>query len=346
METLDKSLWDNELWCISSFNFEDAVRKGRNFSPNLRIADCTLRDGEQQPGVVFHKTEKVRIAELLDELGIHEIECGMPAVSKDDADAIREINKKGLKAKTTALARAVKEDIDVVSDVGCWGIVLSLPVGYLQIKHKLKWSEGKVIEIALSMTEYAQNKGLYVIISPYDTTRVDSGFLNRYLCAISQNQSADRIRLVDTTGAIMPRAIAFLVELMRRTIGDLPMEVHCHNDFGLATATALAAAESGVEVLSTTMNGIGERAGNTATEEVAVALRVLYGVDLGIDLALIYDTSREIQKLSGIRLQPHKALVGDNAFSHESGLIVQGVLENTFVGECISPRLVGQRRRT
>lgn len=342
METLKNNLWDNDLWCISPLNFMDEVRAGLNIKPNLRIADCTLRDGEQQPGVVFQKEDKIRIAELLDAIGIHEIEAGMPAVSRDDAEAIQQINRRGLKAKITALARATKEDIDIVADLGCWGVILSLPVGYLQLKHKLKWSKEKVIETALMMAEYARQKGLYVIMSPYDTTRTDLDFLENYLAAIMESASADRIRLVDTTGAIMPGAIGFLVNFMRKTIADLPIEVHCHNDFGLATATTLAAAEAGVDVLSTTINGLGERAGNTATEEVAVALRVLYGLDLKLDLAILYMVSQEVQKMSRVRLQPHKALVGKNAFSHESGLIVQGVLENHFAGECISPALVGR----
>jgi isopropylmalate/homocitrate/citramalate synthase len=342
MTTSKSHLWDNDLWCISSLNFTNDVRAGLNINPNLRIADCTLRDGEQQPGVIFQKEDKIRIAELLDAIGIHEIEAGMPAVSKDDAEAIREINRRGLKSKITALARATKEDIDIVADLGCWGVILSLPVGYLQLKHKLKWSEEKVIDTALIMAKYAREKGLYVIMSPYDTTRADLNFFKNYLAAITENSIVDRIRLVDTTGAIMPRAIGVLVNFMRKTIGKLPIEVHCHNDFGLATATTLAAAEAGVDVLSTTINGLGERAGNTATEEVAVALRVLYGLDLEMDLTILYKVSQEIQKISRVRLQPHKALVGKNAFSHESGLIVQGVLENHFAGESISPELVGR----
>jgi isopropylmalate/homocitrate/citramalate synthase len=321
------------------------VRAGFHIKPNLILADCTLRDGEQQPGVVFRKEEKIRIAELLDTLGVHEIEAGMPAVSKEDADAIQQISGKGLKAKITALARAVKEDIDIVADLGCWGVILSLPAGFLQLKHKLRWSENRVIETALAMTEYAHEKNLHVTISPYDTTRADLDFLDRYLRAIVAGGNVNRVRLVDTTGAIMPRAIGFLVDRMRRSVGDLPIEVHCHNDFGLATATTLAAVEAGVDVVSTTMNGLGERAGNTATEEVVVALRVLYGIDLGIALDKIGQISREVERISGVKLQPHKSLVGKNAFSHESGLVIGGILNNPFTGESLAPELVGRSRR-
>lgn len=342
---MEKSLWFNNQWCVSPLNFIEETRAGLRLKPNLRIADCTLRDGEQQPGVVFRKEDKIRIAELLNELGIHEIEAGMPAVSLEDAEAIRQINLKGSKAKITALARATTEDIDVVADVGCWGVILSLPVGFLQLEYKLKWPEEKVIETAIAMADYAKKKGLYVTMSPYDTTRVDLNFLDRYLKSVVAAGNVDRFRLVDTTGAVMPRAIGFLVDRMRQKIGDLPIEVHCHNDFGLATATALAAAEAGVDVLSTTMNGLGERAGNTATEEVVVALRVLYGLDLGIALNRIEKVSKEVQRISGVKLQPHKSIVGKNAFSHESGLIVAGVLNNPFTGESLSPSLVGRSRK-
>lgn len=343
---MEKSLWFTDQWCVSPLNFTDETRAGLGrLKPNLRIADCTLRDGEQQPGVVFQREDKIKIADLLNELGVHEIEAGMPAVSKEDAEAIRQINRKSLKAKITAVARATKEDIDIVSDVGCWGVVISLPVGYLQVKYKLKWSEEKVIETALEMAEYGRKRGLYVIMSPYDTTRADYNFLDRYLKALVGSGNMDRVRLVDTTGAILPRAIRSLVDRMRESVGDMPIEVHCHNDFGMATATTLAAAEAGVDVLSTTMNGLGERAGNTATEEVAVALRVLYGLDIGVALEQIDRISHEVQRLSKVKLQPHKPIVGKNAFSHESGMVVGGVLANPFAGESFSPELVGRKRR-
>lgn len=342
---MEKSLWFTDKWCVSPFNFEERIRADLRLKSNIQIADCTLREGEQQPGVVFRREDKIRIAELLDELKIHEIETGMPAVSSEDAEAIRQINRKGLKAKSTALARATKEDIDIIADIGCWGVIISLPVGFLQLKYKLKWSEDKVIETALLMAEYAKKKGLHVTMSPYDTTRVDLNFLDRYLKTVVADGNIDRVRLVDTTGAILPRAIGFLVDRMRRTIGDLPIEVHCHNDFGLATASMLASAEAGADVLSTSMHGLGERAGNTATEEVVVALRVLYGLDLGIALDQIYKVSEEIVNISGVKLQPHKSVIGMNAFSHESGLVVGGVLNYPFTGESFSPELIGRSRK-
>jgi len=180
---------------------------------------------------------------------------------------------------------------------------------------------------------------------PYDTTRTDLDVLERYLGAVVASGNGNRIRLVDTTGGILPRAIGFLIDRMRKKIGNLPIEVHCHNDFGLATATTLAAAEAGPDFLSTTMDGLGERAGNTPTEEIVVALRVLYGLDIGILLNRIEGVSLEIERMSKVRLQPQKSIVGRNAFSHESGLVAGRVLSNPFTGESVSPTLVGRIRK-
>ena len=157
--------------------------------------------------------------------------------------------------------------------------------------------------------------------------------------------SVDRIRMVDTVGSAIPLATKFLIGEMKKIIPDIPIEAHFHNDFGLATANTLAAAECGVEVLSTTMNGLGERSGNTPTEEVAVALKVLYDIDLGINLEKLYSTARFIEKISGIKLQPHKAVVGRNSFAHESGMVVAGILKMPFTGEAYSPEMVGQKRK-
>lgn len=337
--------WSTDYCEISPHNFDDKVVAVQRFRSNLKIADCTLRDGEQQPGVVFTPQDKIRIATKLNEMGVHEIEAGMPAVSKDDELAVREIVKLGLGATITALARARKADIDVVADCGASGVVLSLPSGFLQLEHKLHWSEDRVIEKALEMCAYAKSLGLYVSLSPYDTTRARGEFLDRYLTTVLAAGNVDRIRVVDTVGCIGPRAMYQFILHIRKLVGEVSIEVHCHNDFGLATATTLFAAEAGADVLSTTVNGLGERAGNTATEEVVLALKILYGQDLGIDLTQLQELSALVQGLSGIGLQPNKAVVGANTFSHESGLIVDGILEAPFVGESYAPELVGKRRQ-
>ena len=182
-------------WYVSEINFLNAVVKQYAFASNITIADCTLRDGEQQAGIAFTKKDKIAIAKQLDKLGIHDIEAGMPSVSQEDEDAIKAIVSLGLKAKISALARGVKEDIDLVAGIGAWGVRLSLPIGDLQRKYKLKWSDQKYIDTCLSTTEYAKKKGLHVTFSPFDTTRVKLDFLDVVLNKIRESGFVDKVRL-------------------------------------------------------------------------------------------------------------------------------------------------------
>jgi len=334
--------WISDNWYVSEYNFNKEVRERINLPKEVVIADCTLRDGEQQAGIVFNRDDKVKIARMLDQIGIPQIEAGMPAASEEDEEAVKAIMKENLKAKIYALARAMKSDIDKVIDCEAWGVVISLPSGYLQVKYKLRWEEERVINTALEMIDYAKDHGLWVNLSPYDNTRAKLDFLERYLRAVVK--SVDRIRLVDTSGCTIPGAIRYLVGKMKAVMGDTPLEIHCHNDFGLGTANTLAALEAGAEVASTTINGIGERVGNTATEEVALALRILYGVDLGLDFSKFYEASQLVQELSGIR-KPYKPIVGEAAFRHETGMAVYAIDTMPFTTEPYSPEFVGQKRQ-
>lgn len=329
---------------VSPFNKAEEVQKQFAFSPKLDIVDCTLRDGEQQAGIAFTKEDKVNIACALDKMGIREIEVGMPAVSKEDQKATEEILACGLNARIIALARPIKEDIDMLSDMGVKYMTLSIPIGDIQRGAKLGWDDETYIKNLLYFTDYAKNKGLYVNVSPYDTTRVEVDFLRRALGELVKAGTMDRIRLVDTVGSASPAAIKYMVRLMKDMVGDIPLEVHCHDDFGMATACTIAGAEAGADFLSTTMNGIGERAGNAPTEEVMVALYCLYGIDLGFKYNEICNVSKLVEELSQVKLQQHKAIVGRHAFAHESGTVVAGVLKNSFVAEGYKPEFVGQER--
>lgn len=331
---------------VSGLNFLDEVQSKTNFdAKNITIADCTLRDGEQHPGVVFTKEDKVEIARQLDKLGVHEIEVAIPAVSEEDVDAVKALTKEGLKAKITVSARSTVNDVDLAKECGAYGVILSAPIGDLQRKYKTHWDDQKYLDIVCKITGYAKEKGLYVILSPYDTTRADMSFLEKVFTNLSKRKLVDRVRLVDTVGAATPESISYLTKKMKAWLGEIPISIHVHNDFGLAVANTLAALASGATVVSSTMNGLGERAGNASTEEVISSLKFLYGVDLGIKTELLLETSQLVEKLSGVKLQSHKAVVGDHAFAHESGMVVAGVLQMPFVGESIAPELVGQKRR-
>lgn len=320
----------------------DAVESGRT----VKVADCTLRDGEQMAGVVLNRDTRVRLAHAIDELGVFEIEAGMPAISDEDAAAIEEICGAGFQAKISVLCRALPEDVDRALSLGAWGVRLSFPISRVERDAKLKgMGDEEYIERAHEITQYARDAGAYVIFSPYDTTRADPDFLLRVVSALDDVGTVDRLRVVDTTGCALPEGIAALITLLRQTAPSLPMEIHCHDDFGLACANTLAGAAAGAEFVSTTMNGIGERSGNAPTEEVALALEALYGLDTGLDLTKLAELSRLVEELSGVPMAPNKAVVGRNSFRHEAGMVVAGVLKEPFTAEAYAPELVGQRRQ-
>lgn len=332
---------EEPLWMVSPF--QEQAGGPDKFPAQLRIADCTLRDGEQQAGVVFTAAEKVAIARQLDALGVYEIEAGTPAVSDDDRDALTEIAHSGFNAKVSALALARPADIDVVKQCGAWAVRLSLPIGYVQRANKLRLDDEAYLKKAIEVTTYAREQGLHVIFSPYDTTRCDLKFLQRVVSELTDRGTIDRIRLVDTVGCATPDVMRFLVSEVTKAT-PVSLEVHCHNDFGLAVANTIAGAQAGAEYLSVTMNGIGERSGNASLEETAVALLVLYGIDVGLDTTRLMAVSRLVEEASRVSLQRHKAIVGKNSFAHESGTVVAGLLQQAFTAEPYAPHLVGQTR--
>lgn len=335
--------WKSDNWHVSWLNFIPEING--KIDPRVTVTDCTLRDGEQQAGIVFSKDDKLTIAKKLDEVGVHQIEAGMPMVSHEDFEAVKAIAREKLHAHLYVLSRAIKADIDMVLSCDVPGVQVSMPSGELQVKYKLKWPEEKVISTAVEIIDYAKAHGLWVNLSPYDTTRADPVFLQRYIETIAKETKVDRIRIVDTVGSARPAAIAYLTKMVKRWAGSIPLEIHSHNDFGLAVANSLAALEAGASAVSTTVNGIGERVGNAATEEVVLALRVLYGIDTGIKYEKLYELSQLVQELSGVRVQTHKSVVGDGAFRHESGISVDGILELPWTGEAFAPEFVGQKRK-
>ncbi len=330
----------SDLWHLSQYNVHGREALGRS----VLITDCTLREGEQTPGVVMTPDEKIRLAEMLDDAGLQELEVGMPAISDQEADTIREICHAGLRAHTVALCRAVKSDIELAARCGAKGVSISLPVGTLQLEHKLHMTIDQVIEKVVDLSNFAHGLGMTVTVSPVDNVRADEAEFVKYLKQTTTSGHVDRVRLIDTVGSANPQAIAYLVGVIKRT-ADVPIEIHVHDDFGLATANTLAGIMAGAEVASTTINGIGERAGNAPTEEVALALELLYGISTGIDLSKLTALSSYVQATTGFRMQPHKAVVGTNAFAQEAGLVVGGFLNEPFTALPYLPEVVGQRSR-
>lgn len=329
---------------VSYYNFVPEVRELMELPEDVMIHDTTLREGEQAAGVIYKPENKLEIAKLLDEVGIQQIEAGFPAASKGEREALKMIVNEGLNAKIFGFARAVKSDIDAVADTGAYGLVMSFPPSDIHLKYKLRISREEYYHRAIELVEYAKSRGLYVSFSAEDSTRADFNFLVKVFNGIVE-AGCDRVRIVDTLGCIHPTAMKFLVKKIRESLKKkVPIEVHCHNDHGLAVANTLAAVEAGAEVLSTSVLGIGERCGLAPTEEVIVALKNLYGLG-SFRTEKLYKLCKEVEKITGVVIPPHKPVVGANAFAHASGIHQHAVLENPICYEPYPPEMVGQTRR-
>lgn len=311
---------------------------------NYIVHDSTLREGEQTPGVIFSLENKLEIAKKLDEVGIQQIEAGFPAASEKQRNCIKSILDMNLDAQLSAFARAKKEDIDAVADVGADGIVVSLSISPYHRKHKFGgMTQETYLERLDEMVSYAESYGLFVIYSAEDTTRENDLEFLKKAYKTAEDAGADRARVVDTLGCAGPNGMAFLVKEIGSVV-DIPIEVHCHNDLGLALANSLAAVDAGASTVSTSVNGIGERAGITVTEEIIPALHIIYGTS-PFEMSQLNSLSKLVEELSGVKMPPHKPITGENVTAHSSGIHQHGVLINPQTYEFYPPRLVGQKRR-
>jgi 2-isopropylmalate synthase len=314
-----------------------------NLPKKVKILDTTLRDGEQAPGVALTVDEKIQIAEKLDDLGVNTIEYGFPAVSEGEMESARLINDLNLNANICGLARVLKNDIDALLDCDLSYIHTFIGTSPLHRDYKLKMSKEEVMDKATSAVEYAKDHGITVEFSAEDATRTEEDYLIDIYKAV-ESAGADMINVPDTVGILVPTTSRNLISKLKKEL-SLPISVHFHNDFGLAVANSLIAIESGAEQAHVTVNGIGERGGNASLEELVVTLNVVYGIELDIDTTQLYNLSDFVARVSGIKMPPNKPIVGENAFAHEAGIHVHGVLENAATYEPISPELVGHSRK-
>lgn len=311
----------------------------------VRIFDTTLRDGEQTPGVALTPEQKLAIAQKLDELGVDAIEAGFPIISDGEKKAVRDIAGAGLRAEICGLARTERKDIDAAVDAGLGYIHTFIATSDIHLKYKLNITREQALAKAVESVQYAKSRGLQVEFSAEDATRTDRDFLRKVFKAVTE-AGADRIDIPDTVGYSTPQYIAAITkDAVEAT--HLPVSAHCHNDFGLAVANAISAVQAGAQCAHVTINGIGERAGNASLEEFVMALQCLQfdkKFETNINSRLLYETSRYVSKVVGVQVQPNKAIVGENAFGHESGIHTHGVLSNPLTYEPISPELVGRTR--
>ncbi len=307
------------------------------------IDDTTLRDGEQTAGVVFTLEEKKRIAIMLDEMGVGEIECGIPAMGAQEIESVRALMALDLKARLITWNRALVQDIQASLDAGVRAVDISLSVSDIHIEHKLRKSRDWVKEQLKRALGFAKSHDLYVCVGGEDSSRADLDFLVE-LMTIARQMGADRFRFCDTLGVLDPfTTYAKVAYLRERT--PLDLEVHTHNDLGMATANAVAGVRAGARFVNTTVNGLGERAGNAALEEVVMALKHACGRDPGIDTRRFVELSRFVAGASCRPVPEWKAIVGESVFSHESGLHADGVLKNPTNYEGFDPAEVGLSRR-
>lgn len=321
----------DKVW-VSALNERPEARFQRKSQGPVRFYDTTLRDGEQTVGVTLDPRQKLEIARKLDELGVARIEAGFPRVSPDDAEGFKLVSAANLRAEIWGFSRAIQADLEELVRLGARATVIEIPASEIKLR-AYGITREESIRRASEAIGYAKKHRMKVAFFPVDGTRADLGHL-KTLCRAAVDAGADEVVVVDTIGACGPEAVGFLVGQVLGWLGEnVPIHFHGHNDFGLATACAIAAVRAGAGWIQGTINGMGERAGNADIGEIALALRCLYGVPVELDLGQIREVSRIVREASGYSLEPWKPVVGENLFMRESG----AVASQFHIPEAIEP---------
>ena len=319
-QPLSNQPWKTDKWYVSPWNFEKAVTAEFNFPKQVKFHDITLRDGEQQTGVIFTMDDKIRIAEGLAEAGVHRIEAGMPVVSPSDTAAIKEIVKRNLGPQVFAFSRCMVDDVKRAVDCGVSGIVMEVPSSTHIIEYAYKWPLEKAIDLSIESTAYAHSQGLEVVFFPIDFSRAEITWVLDLITRVANEGHMDALALVDTFGVLAPHAMQYLVRETKKRINKR-LEAHFHMDFGMGIANTIMAVAEGVEVIHSTVLGLGERAGNVPMEETAMALLTMYGIDTGLKYDKFYSLAHMVKELSGHAVASNRPVVGEALFQIESGII-------------------------
>ncbi|MDP2181307.1 MAG: homocitrate synthase [Actinomycetota bacterium] len=309
----------------------------------VKLDDTTLRDGEQTAGVVFANQEKIRIAKLLDEIGVHQIEAGIPAMGGDERDTIEEIAHLGLKASVLGWNRANIDDIKTSIDCGVDAVAISLATSDIHIETKLMKDRAWVIKSMQEAVAFAKSHGVYVSVNAEDASRTEMAFLIEYAEA-ARAEGADRIRFCDTIGIMEPFRTFTAIRTLKENV-DIDIEMHTHNDFGMAVANAIAGIRGGANWVNVTVAGLGERAGNAALEEVVMALKYVEELEVEMDTSRFREIAEYVMKAAGRKIPIWKSVIGSNMFAHESGIHADGVIKNPKTYEVFSPAEVGLERQ-
>jgi homocitrate synthase NifV len=317
----------------------------KKLAQTLIINDTTLRDGEQAPGVAFSHPEKLEIAKLLDEVGVHQIEAGFPAIGIDERLTFRAIARLKLKAQIIAWSRATINDIQDCLAAEAGAISISIPASDIMLRCKLGWERDQALKQAQMTVKYAQQRQFgHIYVGAEDASRADPDFLVR-LAQTAQAAGAERLRIADTLGILDPFKTYKLIKKLVSTVPDFDIEIHAHNDFGLATANSLAAVKAGAKSVSTTVCGIGERAGNAAMEELVMALKYQSGIVLPLKTRCFKTLAEKVSRAAQREIPVWKPIVGDAVFTHESGIHVDALLKNPQTYQLFQPEEVGQNRQ-
>jgi D-citramalate synthase len=315
-----------------------------NSPKNVQFLDTTLRDGEQTPGISLTPTQKLEIAIALDRLGVKVIEAGFAAVSPGEKEAVQLISQEELRADICSATRSVIRDIDIAIDAGVDSVNIIIPTSELHVRKKLGKTQEEMLEVTTNVVQHAKDRGVLAEICCEDGSRTQMDYLKEMI-GHAIDAGVDRVTPCDTVGTLTPEKCYDFYNTIHNWYPDMVLGVHCHNDFGLATANTVAGVAGGATHIHATMNGLGERAGNASLEEIAVTLKLLYGVETGLTTEYITDTSMIVSRVTGMNVQPNKAIVGSNAFAHESGIHTHAILIDPSTYERIDPAVVGAARR-
>jgi len=339
--------WHNDRWFTSPWNFLDEVRDEIRIPERVLVHDVTLRDGEQQAGVVFTADDKVRIGNALAEAGVHRIEAGLPAVSPADDEAVRRLVNAGLPSEIWAFSRCMVDDVNRAADTGVAGVVMEIPSSHHIVEWAYRWPMSKAIDLAVESTRAAHEAGLKVSFFPIDATRAGIVEFLDLIDTIARDGWMDALGLVDTFGVLAPHAVPFFVRKVRERT-NVPLETHFHMDFSLGVANTVIAVANGAEVVQTTVTALGERAGNTPFEDTVLSLLTMYDTDVGIKTEKLFELSRLVLDLAGVTVPGNRPIVGDRLFNVESGIITTWVKnagrDHPLEFSPFLPELVGQQR--
>jgi len=337
--------WKTDNYFVSPWNYQPEVVEAYTPPARVFVHDVTLRDGEQQAGVVFTTYEKRRIAEALAEAGVDRIEAGLPAVSPADMEAVKQIAAAGLPSRVFAFSRCMVSDVDLALEAGVEGIVMEVPSSRHIIELAYRWPYERAIEATVESTRYAHENGLEVVFFPIDSTRAEIGEFLDLIQTIERDGHMDGLVLVDTFGVLNPGAASYMTRKVKERITK-PLETHFHMDFGLGVANTLAAVCHGVETVQVSVTGIGERSGNVPLEDTLLALKMLYGIESGIDFSKLYGLSKLVRECARVPVPPNRGIVGDKIFHVESGIITTWVknVGQEYLTEAFPfrPEFVGQ----